>query len=80
MSLEQIYQSSQQLIESINRILEETCADDKTKAGMWRLDPTLGNVALGSLGGGWALTLKNFAGLYPKMWGIERAISHLWLC
>ncbi|KIY47196.1 P-loop containing nucleoside triphosphate hydrolase protein [Fistulina hepatica ATCC 64428] len=74
---EDLYQSFQRTIESVN-VIVSTYHDDAL--GDVQVYPEKGTVAFGSGLQGWAFTLRQFAGRYAKKFGVdeEKMMAKLW--
>jgi elongation factor 2 len=74
---ESMYQSFCRTIEKVNVII--ATYDDGTMQDI-QIDPTKGNVAFGSGLMGWAFTLKRFAAIYAKRFGVDekKMMERLW--
>ena len=79
MSQEDLYQTCQRIIESINVIIA-TYADDDGPMGNIQVDPCKGDVAFGSTELGFAFGLKQFAEIYAAKFKIEpiKLMKRLW--
>ena len=77
---EDLYQTLQRIVESVNVIIA-TYSDEDGPMGNIQVHPSVGSVGFGSGLHGWAFTLKQFAEMYadkfkidpvklmPKLWG-----------
>ncbi|KAK3602764.1 hypothetical protein CHS0354_027760 [Potamilus streckersoni] len=76
---EDLYQTFQRIIESINVIIA-TYSHESNPMGNIDVDPKKGTVGFGSGLHGWAFTLKDFAKMYVKKFGIseEKLTKRLW--
>ncbi|KAJ7371519.1 Elongation factor 2 [Desmophyllum pertusum] len=76
---EDLYQTLQRIVESIN-VIVATYADDDGPMGNIQVSPEKGTVGFGSGLHGWAFTLKQFAEIYSKKFKIEPAklMKRLW--
>ncbi|KAK9896850.1 eukaryotic translation elongation factor 2 [Cystobasidium minutum MCA 4210] len=74
---EELYQSFSRTIESVNVII--STYNDQV-LGDVQVFPEKGTVAFGSGLHGWAFTLRNFAALYSKKFGVpkEKLLNRLW--
>ncbi len=74
---EQIYKNFDRVIQRTNVVVANFAQDDM---GEIELDPTTGNVAFGSGKDCWGFTLKMFADIYSKKFGIEQSkmMKKLW--
>jgi elongation factor 2 len=74
---EQIYKNFERVIQRTNVVIENYRQDDM---GEVELDPSLGNVAFGSGKDCWGFTLKMFATIYAKKFGIayDKMVKKLW--
>ena len=74
---EAMYQNFHRVIQRVNVIVSNFAQPDM---GNVELDPTIGNVAFGSGKDCWGFTLKIFADLYSKKFGIawEKMMKKLW--
>ncbi|XP_055328555.1 eukaryotic translation elongation factor 2-like [Paramacrobiotus metropolitanus] len=76
---EDLYQTFQRIVESINVIIA-TYSDESGPMGDIKIDPSKGNCGFGSGLHGWAFTLKQFAEMYAAKFGIdlEKLMNKLW--
>eukprot|EP00043_Microstomoeca_roanoka_P011772 m.111337 g.111337 ORF g.111337 m.111337 type:complete len:841 (+) comp15293_c0_seq1:199-2721(+) len=76
---EDLYQTFQRIVESINVIIA-TYGDDDGPMGPIQVDVAKGTVGFGSGLHGWAFTLKQFAEMYSDKFGIdvEKMMGRLW--
>jgi elongation factor 2 len=76
---EDLYQTFQRIVESINVIIA-TYADEDGPMGNIMVDPSAGTVGFGSGLHGWAFTLKQFGEIYASKFKIEPAklMKRLW--
>lgn len=76
---EDLYQTFQRIIESVNVIVSTYC-DDDGPMGNIQVDPKDGTVGFGSGLHGWAFTLKDFAKMYVSKFKIEEPalMKRLW--
>jgi len=76
---EDLYQTFQRIVESVNVIIA-TYGDDDGPMGPIQVDVAKGTVGFGSGLHGWAFTLKQFAEMYSAKFGIEvdKMMSRLW--
>ncbi|XP_071481605.1 translation elongation factor 2-like [Diadema antillarum] len=76
---EDLYQTFQRIVESVN-VIVATYADDEGPMGNIQVDPCKGTVGFGSGLHGWAFTLKQFAEVYASKFKIEPAklMKRLW--
>lgn len=76
---EDLYQKFQRIIETVNVIVCTYC-DEDGPMGDIQVDPSQGTVGFGSGLHGWAFTLKQFAEMYTKKFGIEphKLMKRLW--
>jgi len=76
---EDLYQTFQRIVESVNVIIA-TYGDDEGPMGPIMVDPTVGTVGFGSGLHGWGFTLKQFAEMYASKFGIEvpKLMKRLW--
>jgi len=74
---EQIYKNFDRVIQRTNVVVANFAQEDM---GLVELDPTVGNVAFGSGKDCWGFTLKMFADIYAKKFGIEQSkmMKKLW--
>lgn len=74
---ENLYKNFVRVIEKVNSVIGNF---NQTDMGELELDPTKGNVAFGSGKDCWGFTLKRFADLYSKKFGIdnEKMMVKLW--
>lgn len=74
-----LYQTFQRIVESLN-VIVATYADDDGPMGNIMVDPTKGTVGFGSGLHGWAFTLKQFAEIYADKFKIEtpKLMKRLW--
>ncbi len=74
---EAMYQNFQRVIQRVNVIVSNFAQPDM---GEIELDPTVGNIAFGSGKDCWGFTLKIFADLYSKKFGIasDKMMKKLW--
>ncbi|XP_072166752.1 eukaryotic translation elongation factor 2-like [Diadema setosum] len=79
LDMEDLYQTFQRIVESVN-VIVATYADDDGPMGNIQVDPTKGTVGFGSGLHGWAFTLKQFAEVYASKFKIEPAklMKRLW--
>lgn len=70
LSKEELYLSFQKIIEDVNVIIA-TYSEDDGPMGDIQVDPTNGSVGFGSGLHGWAFTIKQFADMYSKKFGID---------
>ncbi|KAL6107735.1 elongation factor 2b-like [Pungitius pungitius] len=61
---EDLYQTFQRIVESVNVIISTYGEDENGPMGTLMVDPTIGTVGFGSGLHGWAFTLKQFAEMY----------------
>uniref|UniRef100_A0A8C9YRY6 Eukaryotic translation elongation factor 2 n=1 Tax=Sander lucioperca TaxID=283035 RepID=A0A8C9YRY6_SANLU len=61
---EDLYQTFQRIVESVNVIISTYGEDEHGPMGNLQVDPTIGTVGFGSGLHGWAFTLKQFAEMY----------------
>jgi len=78
-SEEELYQTFQRVIENVNVIIA-TYDDESGPMGDVMVDPCKGTVGFGSGLHGWAFTLKQFAEIYAKKFGMEetKLMARLW--
>jgi elongation factor 2 len=76
---EDLYQTFQRIVESVNVIIA-TYGDDDGPMGPIQVDVSKGTVGFGSGLHGWAFTLKQFAEMYAAKFGIhtEKMMNRLW--
>jgi len=76
---EDLYQTFQRIVESIN-VIVATYADEEGPMGNIQVDPSLGTVGFGSGLHGWAFTLQQFSEIYSDKFKIEPAklMKRLW--
>eukprot|EP00056_Hartaetosiga_gracilis_P006226 m.94387 g.94387 ORF g.94387 m.94387 type:complete len:841 (+) comp12413_c0_seq1:127-2649(+) len=76
---EDLYQTFQRIVESVNVIIA-TYGDDDGPMGQIQVDVSKGTVGFGSGLHGWAFTLKQFAEMYSSKFGIdiEKMMARLW--
>eukprot|EP01147_Barroeca_monosierra_P008047 gene8050-752_t len=76
---EDLYQTFQRIVESVNVIIA-TYGDDDGPMGPIQVDVSKGTVGFGSGLHGWAFTLKQFAEMYSNKFGIdiEKMMARLW--
>ncbi|XP_064390604.1 elongation factor 2b-like [Halichondria panicea] len=76
---EDLYQTFQRIIESLN-VIVATYADEDGPMGNIQVDPSRGTVGFGSGLHGWAFTLKQFAEIYADKFKIEvpKLMKRLW--
>jgi len=76
---EELYQTFQRIVESVN-VIVATYADDDGPMGIVRVDVNNGSVGFGSGLHGWAFTLKQFAEMYASKFGVEtsKMMNKLW--
>merc|ERR1712070_1356833 len=76
---EDLYQTFQRIVESVNVIIA-TYGDDDGPMGPIQVHVAKGTVGFGSGLHGWAFTLKQFAEMYSAKFGIEvdKMMSRLW--
>nr|QVU21450.1 translation elongation factor 2 [Salpingoeca surira]QVU21451.1 translation elongation factor 2 [Salpingoeca huasca] len=76
---EDLYQTFQRIVESVNVIIA-TYGDDDGPMGPIQVDVSRGTVGFGSGLHGWAFTLKQFAEMYSSKFGIdiEKMMARLW--
>nr|QVU21286.1 translation elongation factor 2 [Salpingoeca llamariensis] len=76
---EDLYQTFQRIVESVNVIIA-TYGDDDGPMGPIQVDVSKGTVGFGSGLHGWAFTLKQFAEMYSSKFGIdiEKMMDRLW--
>lgn len=74
---EQIYKNFDRVIQRTNVVIANYASDDM---GSVELNPSIGNVAFGSGKDCWGFTLKMFAEIYSKKFGIaeEKMMKKLW--
>ncbi|CAH3030296.1 unnamed protein product [Porites evermanni] len=72
LEMEDLYQTFQRIVESVNVIIA-TYADDDGPMGNIQVAPEKGTVGFGSGLHGWAFTLKQFAEIYAEKFKIEPA-------
>nr|XP_054756306.1 translation elongation factor 2-like [Lytechinus pictus] len=79
LEMEDLYQTFQRIVESVN-VIVATYADDDGPMGNIQVDPSAGTVGFGSGLHGWAFTLKQFAEIYSSKFKIEPAklMKRLW--
>ncbi|XP_022106248.1 elongation factor 2-like [Acanthaster planci] len=79
LEMEDLYQTFQRIVESIN-VIVATYADESGPMGDIQVDPCKGTVGFGSGLHGWAFTLKQFAEIYSNKFKIEPAklMKRLW--
>ncbi len=77
MQPEQMYKSFDRVIQRVNVVVANYATDDMGKI---ELDPVVGNVAFGSGKDCWGFTLRIFAKLYSKKFGIseDKMMNKLW--
>jgi len=76
---EDLFLTFQRIVENVNVIIA-TYADDDGPMGIVRVDPSNASVGFGSGLHGWAFTLKQFAEIYAKKFGVdvEKLMKKLW--
>jgi elongation factor 2 len=76
---EDLYQTFQRIVESVNVIID-TYANDDGPMGIIRVDPANSSVGFGSGLHGWAFTLKQWAEIYASKFGVdvEKLKKKLW--
>lgn len=76
---EELYQTLQRIVESVNVIIA-TYSDDEGPMGDIMVDPAKGTVGFGAALHGWGFTLKQFAELYAEKFKIEpgKMMKRLW--
>ncbi|XP_076067333.1 eukaryotic translation elongation factor 2 [Oratosquilla oratoria] len=76
---EELYQTFQRIVENVNVIIA-TYNDDTGPMGEMRVDPSKGSVGFGSGLHGWAFSVKEFADIYAKIFGIpsSKLMTKLW--
>jgi len=76
---EDLYQTFQRIVESVN-VIVATYAQEDGPMGNIMVEPTKGTVGFGSGLHGWAFTLKQFSEMYASKFGIEPAkmMKRLW--
>merc|ERR1712223_1162593 len=76
---EDLYLTFQRIVENVNVIIA-TYADDDGPMGVVRVDPANASVGFGSGLHGWAFTLKQFAEIYAKKFGVDvdKLMKKLW--
>jgi len=76
---EDLFLTFQRIVENVNVIIA-TYADDDGPMGIVRVDPANASVGFGSGLHGWAFTLKQFAEIYAKKFGVdtEKLMKKLW--
>lgn len=76
---EDLYQTFQRAIENVNVIIATYC-DENSPMGKLEVEPQSGTVGFGSGLHGWAFTLKDFACMYTKKFGIaeDKLMKKLW--
>ncbi|KAL7678210.1 hypothetical protein ACOME3_004436 [Neoechinorhynchus agilis] len=76
---EELYQTFQRIVESVNVIIA-TYGDDGGPMGEVQVHPERGTVGFGAGLHGWAFTLKEFAEMYASKFGIEitKLMKRLW--
>merc|ERR1712056_70582 len=77
---EELYQTFQRIVENVN-VIVATYADDDGPMGVVRVDVNNGNVGFGSGLHGWAFSLKQFADVYAKKFGVKdvsKLMAKLW--
>jgi len=76
---EDLYLTFQRIVENVNVIIA-TYADDDGPMGIVRVDPANASVGFGSGLHGWAFTLKQFAEIYAKKFGVDvdKLMKKLW--
>ncbi|XP_015759296.1 PREDICTED: elongation factor 2-like [Acropora digitifera] len=79
LEMEDLYQTFQRIMESVNVIIG-TYADDDGPMGNIHVSPERGTVGFGSGLHGWAFTLKQFAEIYSQKFKIEpqKLMKRLW--
>jgi len=79
LEMEDLYQTFQRILESVN-VIVATYADEDGPMGNIQVDPSKGTVGFGSGLHGWAFTLKQFAEIYASKFKIEPAklMKRLW--
>eukprot|EP00057_Strongylocentrotus_purpuratus_P000377 XP_001175642.1 PREDICTED: translation elongation factor 2 isoform X3 [Strongylocentrotus purpuratus] len=79
LEMEDLYQTFQRIVESIN-VIVATYADEDGPMGNIQVAPSRGTVGFGSGLHGWAFTLKQFAEIYASKFKIEPAklMKRLW--
>merc|ERR1712193_425425 len=76
---EELYQTFQRIVENVNVIIAPY-ADDDGPMGTVRVDPANASVGFGSGLHGWAFTIKQFAEIYAKKFGVDvdKLMKKLW--
>eukprot|EP00731_Ephydatia_muelleri_P015614 Em0009g38a len=76
---EDLYQTFQRIVESIN-VIVATYADEEGPMGNIMVDPCNGTVGFGSGLHGWAFTLKQFAEMYSEKFKMDtkKLMARLW--
>lgn len=76
---EDLYQTFQRIVESLN-VIVATYNDEDSPMGNIMVDPTKGTVGFGSGLHGWAFTLKQFAEIYSSKFKIDppKLMKRLW--
>lgn len=76
---EQLYQTFQRIVESVNVIISTYC-DDSGPMGQVQVYPEHGTVGFGAGLHGWAFTLKEFAEMYASKFnvGIDKLMKRFW--
>merc|ERR1719336_2259266 len=76
---EDLYLTFQRIVENVNVIIA-TYADDDGPMGIVHVDPANASVGFGSGLHGWAFTLKQFAEIYAKKFGVDvdKLMKKLW--
>jgi len=76
---EDMFQTFQRIVENVNVIIA-TYSNEDGPMGDVSVDPSKGTVGFGSGLHGWAFTLKQFASMYSKKFGIEppKLMKRLW--
>ncbi|XP_070541892.1 elongation factor 2b-like [Ptychodera flava] len=79
LEMEDLYQTFQRIVESVN-VIVATYADEDGPMGNIMVDPSSGTVGFGSGLHGWAFTLQQFAELYSSKFKIPPAkmMKRLW--
>uniref|UniRef100_A0A671UK18 Eukaryotic translation elongation factor 2 n=1 Tax=Sparus aurata TaxID=8175 RepID=A0A671UK18_SPAAU len=75
---EDLYQTFQRIVESVNVIISTYGEDEEGPMGNLQIDPTIGTVGFGSGLHGWAFTLKQFAEMYAAKFKVEDMMKKLW--
>uniref|UniRef100_A0A452HXF9 Tr-type G domain-containing protein n=1 Tax=Gopherus agassizii TaxID=38772 RepID=A0A452HXF9_9SAUR len=75
---EELYQTFQRIVESVNVIISTYGEGETGPMGNILIDPLIGTVGFGSGLHGWAFTLKQFAEMYVAKFKVEDMMKKLW--